>query len=424
MRKEDSIGKSATWVAVAIFFALVVDGMDLQMLSLALPSIMKELNLSAVLGGSLATWTFFGMGVGGIFSGWMADRIGRVKVAFASIIVFSMGTCLIAFAHTYVQLATTRFVSGFGINSLYGVGTLLVSEYIETKRRATILGFIQTGMSIGYILAAIISSSIMPNFGWRPLFFMAIAPGFVSLLLLRGIKDPPSWFANREAIRKSGKRKNEFKVIFADKSIRFTFIAWAFTSIVLQFGFYGANTWLPSYLVTDLGINLKNMGWYMAATYTAMVLGKIVTGYLADIFGRRLVWCAVGLAISIALPVITWVGTPATIPYLLLIFGLLAGSHFGLLPTYTTESFPTKIRGTAVNTSYNIGRVGSTISPLMIGYAASRYSIGFGIALLGIAYVLVGIIPGIFIRQKMYDPKAIVVEKPAADLIMAKDQAG
>ena len=73
-----------------------------------------------------------------------------------------------------------------------------------------------------------------------------------------------------------------------------------------------------------------------------------------------------------------------------------------------SESFPTSIRGTAVSTAYNVGRIGSTISPLMIGWAASAYSVGFGIALLGISYALCGLIPGIFIREKMFDPKAVV----------------
>jgi AAHS family cis,cis-muconate transporter-like MFS transporter len=52
-------------------------------------------------------------------------------------------------------------------------------------------------------------------------------------------------------------------------------------------------------------------------------------------------------------------------------------------------------------TSYNIGRLGATISPLLIGWAASNYSI-----ILGISYAINGLIPGLFIREKMFDPEA------------------
>jgi hypothetical protein len=53
---------------------------------------------------------------------------------------------------------------------------------------------------------------------------------------------------------------------------RRTFILWSLTSIALQFGYYGANTWLPSYLVSDLKVNPQSMGWYVAGTYPMMVL--------------------------------------------------------------------------------------------------------------------------------------------------------
>src|SRR5262249_27796315 len=93
--------------------------------------------------------------------------------------------------------------------------------------------------------------------------------------------------------------------------------------------------------------------------------------------------------------------------WLLLIFGFLYGAPYAINSTYMSESFPARIRATAMATSYNAGRVGSTLSPLLIGLAASRYSIGFGIALLGISYAVCALVPGLFIREKMFDPSAI-----------------
>jgi len=69
-----------------------------------------------------------------------------------------------------------------------------------------------------------------------------------------------------------------------------------------------------------------------------------------------------------------------------------------------SESFPTHIRGTAVGGAYNIGRFGAAIAPISIGIIAESQSIGFGLAMLGIAYALSGIIPALFIREKMFDP--------------------
>jgi MFS transporter, AAHS family, cis,cis-muconate transporter len=398
-----------SWVIVvgAVLIGLIVDGMDLQLLALALPSIMKELHLSNVSGGAIATVTFAGMGIGGILAGWISDRIGRVRVVFWAIVLFSIGTGLISLCQTFWQIAAVRFFSGFGLAALYSVGLTLAAEFVPEKRRGMILGIMQAGWSLGYVFAGLISSYVLPAIGWRPLFLSALVPGVICLVMLRGISDPPSWFASREAARKAGKRENEFAKLWADKPVRKIFIAWSLTAIALQFGYYGVNTWLPSYMVKELGVNLKNMGWYVASTYAATVVGKIVAGSLTDYFGRRSIWFASALCTAVAIPVIIHYANAGNVAVLMLLFGFLFGAPYGINSTYLAESFPTSVRGTAVATSYNIGRIGSMSSPILIGYVSTNYSIAFGLALLGVAYAVTAIIPGLFIRDKMYDPNSL-----------------
>jgi AAHS family cis,cis-muconate transporter-like MFS transporter len=78
---------------------------------------------------------------------------------------------------------------------------------------------------------------------------------------------------------------------------------------------------------------------------------------------------------------------------------------YGVAATYLTESFETRIRGTAVGGSYNIGRVGAAIAPTAIGLIATKYSIGAGLIVMGGAYFMTGIIPALFIKEKLYDPQ-------------------
>lgn len=389
---------------VAVFVGLVADGMDLQMLSLALPNLSAELHLSHVRAGALATYTLLGMAGGGLLGGWAADRFGRVRVTAWAIASFTVTTVVLAFTHGYLEFAIVRFLSGLGLGCLYSIGNVLAAEYVPGRVRTTILSVLQAGWSVGYVVAAILATYLLPAFGWRPLFAFALVPGIVCMVLLRGVNDPESWFASRRAAQALGKPRNAYRKIWADKTTRATFMFWCGASTALQFGYYGANTWLPSYLVTDLGLNLKNMGWYMAATYTSMIVGKIATGYLADVFGRRIVWVLSGFATAAALPLIMLFATASNVAGLLIVFGLLYGAPYALLAAYMSESFPTSVRGTGMAAAHAIGRTGSTISPLMIGWAATNYSIALGIALLGIAYAICGLIPGLFIREKMYDP--------------------
>src|SRR3954466_15923273 len=104
----DSMERTGKIIAVGVFIALLVDGMDLQMLALALPSLSKELQLTKVAAGALSTYTLVGMGVGGIFAGWLSDRIGRSRVIWWSVFTFTACTGLIAVCQSYWQIAAMR----------------------------------------------------------------------------------------------------------------------------------------------------------------------------------------------------------------------------------------------------------------------------------------------------------------------------
>jgi AAHS family cis,cis-muconate transporter-like MFS transporter len=113
-----------------------------------------------------------------------------------------------------------------------------------------------------------------------------------------------------------------------------------------------------------------------------------------------------GVLTAIYLPVLIRTATASNVPYLLLVFGLLYGAPYAVNSTYLSESFPAAVRGTAVATSYNIGRIGSMASPLLIGMTATNFSIGFGIGLLAIAYAVAALVPGLLIRERMFDPRS------------------
>jgi AAHS family cis,cis-muconate transporter-like MFS transporter len=399
--------RTAKLVAISVFLALAIDGMDFQMLALSLPAISKELHLSSVDAGELTTWTLIGVGLGGALAGWLADRIGRVRVVWWSVLIFSTFTAVIALCRTYGQIALLRFISGFGLGALYSIGTLLATEYVPTRSRTTVLGALQAGYSVGYVMAALLSAWLLP-FGWRSLFVCAVVPGILVLILLWKVPDPPSWTAVRDHISRHGVSSAfGFDGIWSNPSHRRTFLLWTLTLIALQFGYYGAVSWLPSYLAKDLGLNTRDTGWYIAGTYSMMIISKLIAGYLGDVVGRRMIWTTSCALTGIYLPILVAFATPANVAYLLLLFGLVYGSPMAINTTYLSESFPGSIRGKAVAISYAFGRVGSSLSPIFIGLAASNSSIGFGIGSLGISYFICGVIPGLFIREKMFDPQAI-----------------
>jgi len=401
------------WIAVFIFafLGLMIDGADLMFLSYSLSSLKKEFGLTNVEAGTLGSITLAGMAIGGIIGGWASDRYGRVRTVVWTIVVFSAGTAALGMTHTYGEFALFRFIASLGLGAEYVVCNTLMAEYVPTERRTTFLGALQAGWSVGYVVATLLAGWILPAYGWRWLFYIAIVPVLLAVAMQRMIPEPPAWIAARAERRgqhggaRVEKKESTMKLIFGDPARRRMFMLWSLTAGFLQFGYYGVNNWMPTYLEKELHMNFKAMTAYMVGTYVAMILGKIIAGWLADRLGRRVVFAVGAFGTAVFLPLIVLYHSPDNIVYLLTIFGFLYGIPYGVNATYMTESFETRIRGSAVGGAYNVGRVGAAIAPACIGYLATGGSIGMGFLVMGAAYFLCGLVPALFIREKLYDPQ-------------------
>ena len=102
---------------------------------------------------------------------------------------------------------------------------------------------------------------------------------------------------------------------------------------------------------------------------------------------------------------IIFFSTPDNIAYLLVIFGFLYGIPYGVNATYMAESFSTDVRGTAIGGAYNMGRLGAAVAPATIGMIAAGSSFTMAFIVMGVAYFIAGVIPGLLIRERQYDPQ-------------------
>ncbi|TCM66963.1 AAHS family cis,cis-muconate transporter-like MFS transporter [Acinetobacter calcoaceticus] len=408
------------WALLFTYFAMVVDGIDIMLLSYSLTSLKVDFSLTTFQAGALGSASLAGMGIGGILGGWACDKFGRVRTIANAVTFFSIATCLLGFTQNYEQFMALRFIGALGIGALYMACNTLMAEYVPTRYRTTVLGTLQTGQTVGYIIATLLAGAVIPDHGWRTLFFITVLPAFVNVFLQRYVPEPKSWqlikidqlqgkntskpIEVKSAVAKP-KSGSIYKQIFANFKHRKMFLLWMTTAFFLQFGYYGINNWMPSYLETELNMNFKSLTSYMVGSYTAMILGKIVAGYLADKFNRRGVFVFGALASAIFLPIIIFFNTPDNILYLLVIFGFLYGIPYGVNATYMAESFSTDVRGTAIGGAYNIGRVGAAIAPATIGFLASGGTFAMAFIVMGAAYFIAGILPGLFIRDRQYDPQ-------------------
>jgi AAHS family cis,cis-muconate transporter-like MFS transporter len=404
------------WALLFAYFAMVVDGVDIMLLSYSLTSLKTTFGLSTLQAGALGSASLAGMGIGGILGGWSCDKFGRVRTIAHSVTFFSVATCLLGFTQTFEQFMALRFIGALGIGALYMACNTLMAEYVPTRYRTTVLGTLQTGQTVGYIVATILAGAIIPEHGWRVLFFITVIPAAINIFLQRFVPEPKSWQLSKIQSLSAEKtvtqietpqssNRSIYRQIFTNLKHRKMFLLWMTTAFFLQFGYYGINNWMPSYLETELHMNFKSLTSYMVGSYTAMILGKILAGYLADQFNRRAVFVFGTLASAIFLPVIIFFNTSDNILYLLITFGFLYGIPYGVNATYMAETFSTDVRGTAIGGAYNIGRVGAAIAPATIGFLASGGTFAIAFIVMGAAYFIAGVLPGLFIRDRQYDPQ-------------------
>ncbi|ENV93596.1 hypothetical protein F937_02996 [Acinetobacter calcoaceticus ANC 3680] len=401
------------WVLAFIFsfLTLLCDGADVGILAFTLTSIKAEFGLTTIQAGALGSWSIFGMAIGGLIGGWASDRFGRVRIIVISTAAFAILSCMTGFAQSYGQLAILRIITCMGLGCLYIGCNTLMSEMVPTKYRTTVLATLMTGYTLGSLTITGLSGWIIPEFGWRMLYFITIIPIVLAVLMFFFVPEPESWRKARAlrlanpAVGTAKKAENPYIALFKDKKHGKMLMLWSFSSGFLMFGYLGVSNWLPAYLESELGIKFKEMAIYMIGTFLTMMFAKVLAGFVADRIGRRVVFAFGTIGTALFIPVVVYMHTPENIGWLMLVFGFLYGIPYAINATYLTESFPTSIRGTAVGGAFNIGRIGAIFAPLTIGYLAMHGSIGAGLLLMGIAYFVCGLIPTLFIKDRLYDPQ-------------------
>src|SRR5580692_2384703 len=170
-----------------------VDVYDLLLYSIIRVPSLKSLGLSDVdidkQGLHIINIQMIGLLVGGIIWGILGDKKGRLKVLFASIILYSLGSIANGFVHTVGQYEAIRFITGLGLAGELGAGITLVSELMPKERRgiatSLVAGIGLSGAVFAYFIKVwCVSGS---GEGWRTCYYIGGGLGIVLLLLRVGV---------------------------------------------------------------------------------------------------------------------------------------------------------------------------------------------------------------------------------------------
>jgi len=373
----------------AAMLGWLLDAMDVMMYAFALTAIRAEFALSAAAAGGLASVTLLTSAIGGVGFGMLADRIGRARALVYSILIYSVFTALTATARSLPELILWRSLVGIGLGGEWAAGSVLVAETWPAEHRGKAIGLMQSGWAIGYIMAALLASAIMPSLGWRALFAVGVLPALLAVWIRRKVAEPEIWRRAR------GEQRRPLNEILRAPYLRNAVAATVLTTCVL-FAYWGLFTWVPAYLASPVesggaGMSIvRSSGWIIPMQVGAF-LGYVLFGVLADRFGRRPVFITFVLGAAVLVPVY---GRMAQQPVVLMALGPLIGffghGYFSLFGAMLAELFPSSIRGTAQGFCYNFGRAVSALAPFVIGTLADRHGIGSALGLTSAFFLAAG----------------------------------
>ena len=138
---------------------------------------------------------------GGVVMGTLADYIDRRYAMMINILVYSLSTGLIFFAHSLSTILVLRFFTGLGLGGEWGLGMTLVAGRILDRLRGRTVAFANIGWPCGTLLAAVFAYFINPALCWRATFALAAFPAVLALWIRACVPESDLWKNVRQVER-------------------------------------------------------------------------------------------------------------------------------------------------------------------------------------------------------------------------------
>lgn len=374
------------WCAVII----ICDGYDLAVAGIALPSIMKDMGVTAQNAGFMVSSALFGMMFGAIFLGTIADRIGRRKAIAICIALFSVFTAAAGFTHDPYTFSAMRFLAGLGIGGVMPNVVAQMTEYSPKKIRATMVTLMFSGYAVGGMLAALLGKGLLETYGWSSVFMAAGLPVLLIPVILKTLPESMPFL-----IREN--RLDELKQIVTrlepsyrpDAGDRFALPAQdraegapigklfqdgrGFSTAMFWIAFfmclfmvYALSSWLTK-LMASAGYSLGSALTFVLVLNFGAVIGAVGGGWLADRFNIKYVLMGMYALAAVS---ITLLGFKVPTELLFLLVGLAGASTIGtqiVTYAYAGQFYPMAIRSTGIGWASGVGRSGAILAPIAIG---------------------------------------------------------
>ncbi|GAL23499.1 multidrug resistance transporter Bcr/CflA family [Vibrio maritimus] len=136
------------------------------------------------------TWFLIAMGVGQLFAGPLADKLGRRTVALGGIAIYGMSACLAWAAQSIEWMLAARLLQGLGACATSVAAFATVRDMYGPERSGKMISYLNGAICFIPALAPILGSYLTQQFGWRANFsFMAVFALMVGGIVLLNMRE-------------------------------------------------------------------------------------------------------------------------------------------------------------------------------------------------------------------------------------------
>ncbi|MGD0850282.1 MFS transporter [Bradyrhizobium sp.] len=370
---------------------LFLDGFDTTAIGYVAPSLAKEWGLTKGALGPVFSAGLFGLMIGALLFGPLADRIGRKKIIIFSTLAFGIGALVTAFAKDVNTLLAIRFLTGLGLGGAMPNTIALTSEFSPQRRRATMVMAMFCGFSLGAALGGFLAAGLIPHFGWRSVFIVGgVAPLLLVPMLALKLPESVRFLAltgradarvaqllgriNPKAVVAAATRfvVHEPELVgmpvlhlFRAGRTLVTLLLWVVFFMSLL-DLYFLSNWLPTVL-NDLGASVSEAAAIGSMLQVGGVVATFALGYIIDRFSFR----ALALLYFIAVFAVGAIGqlghSVALVSMAIFVAGFCIVGGQIAANALAAGFYPTSVRASGVGWALGIGRVGSIVGPLVGG---------------------------------------------------------
>jgi len=389
---EQPFGRYQLLIAGLCAAIVFIDGFDAQVMGFVAPALSAELHIARVALGTVISSGTFGMMIGALTCGPLADRFGRKPVLVACALTFAAGSLLTSGAASIAQLTAFRVLTGIGMGGAMPNAIALTSEYMPERSRNAAVMTMFCGFSLGSACAGWVSAAVISRFGWQAVFLVggsipilltivsiAVLPESIRFLVLKGGQErriarylsriAPGTPASGEVIAGEDVHPADaFSVVqlFAARRAAVTLLLWTmFFMNLLNLWFL--NNWLPT-IMHDAGIRIETASLVTSLFQVGGLIGSLM---LAGFWGRTLSFGMLALIYCSGAVFILFIGEAgASIPLLasaVFACGMSVVGGQTASNALAADFYPTAIRATGIGWALGIGRVGSILGLILGG---------------------------------------------------------